>query len=93
LKLIENKGKSSDLALDGELIDQDEIEIDFLKIAKEILRDHDFSRNHAVPEQLIEHQVRTIFNISIDENPEDRQAESKEACGILEIEQLSLFAA
>jgi hypothetical protein len=37
--------------------------------------------------------VRTIFNISIDEKPEDRQVESKEGCGILEIEQLSLFAA
>jgi SNF2 family DNA or RNA helicase len=93
LKLIENKGKSSDLALDGELIDQDEIEIDFLKIAKEILRDHDFSRNHTVPEQVIEDQVRTIFSLSIDEKPEDRQIESKEPFYILETEQLSLFAA
>jgi predicted kinase len=57
------------------------------------LRDHDFSRNHTVPEQVIEDQVRTIFSLSIDEMPEDRQVESKEACCILEIEQLSLFAA
>jgi SNF2 family DNA or RNA helicase len=92
LKLIENKGKSSDLALDGELIDQDENEIDFLKIAKEILTEHDFTRNHAVPEQLIEKQVRSIFNVC-PESEVEILLMPKEAVSLLEIEQLSLFAA
>jgi len=92
LKLIENKGKSSDLALDGELIDQDENEIDFLKIAKEILTEHDFTRNYAVPEQLIEKQVRSIFNVC-PESEVEILLMPEESEFILEIEQLSLFAA
>lgn len=92
LKLIENKGKSSDLALDGELIDQDANEIDFLMIAKEILKGYDFSRNHTVPEQLIENQVKAIFNVPfvvLEEQP----IIPLESNIILETEQLSLFAA
>jgi len=90
LRLIENKGKSSDLALDGELIEQHENEIDFLKIAKEILREHDFSRNHAIPEELVEKQARAIFDGVTD--PVVMQPEPEHSTIFVEAEQLSLFA-
>lgn len=60
-EIIDRKGQSSDLALDGKLLDEAEEQIDFFKIAREIMRDHKRGTEGLLEESEIEDKMISIF--------------------------------
>ena len=60
-EIIDRKGQSSDLALDGKLLDEDEQQVDFFKIAREIMRDHVAGTDGLLDESEIERKMQAMF--------------------------------
>ncbi|GEM_PF-1987963 len=64
-EIIDLKGKSSDLALDGKLIDQNETQVDFFKMAREIINAHQMGTDGLLDEKDIERQMVEMFRMNI----------------------------
>jgi SNF2 family DNA or RNA helicase len=60
-EVIDRKGQSSDLALDGKLMDQEEAQVDFFKIARELLQSHKMGTGGLLSEEDIEHKISELF--------------------------------
>jgi hypothetical protein len=60
-EIIDRKGQSSDLALDGKLMDQDELQVDFFKMAREILKEHKMGADGLLSEEAVERKMIEMF--------------------------------
>ncbi len=60
-EIIDRKGQSSDLALDGKLLDQEEVQVDYFKIAREIVSSHVEGTDGLLEEEDVERQLYELF--------------------------------
>ncbi len=96
-EIIDRKGQSSDLALDGKLLDETEEQVDFFKIAREIMRDHVSGTEGLMSEDEIEQSMKAMFmkNLAVVVGDEHGHAvERRPAPAITRVvvhEQLGLF--
>ena len=60
-EIIDRKGQSSDLALDGKLLDQDEVQVDYFKIAREIMNNNVLGTDGLLSEKDVERQIYELF--------------------------------
>ena len=61
-EIIDLKGQSSDLALDGKLLDQEEVQVDFFKIAREIMKAHKMGTEGLLDESAVERKIMELFH-------------------------------
>ncbi|MFH0989919.1 MAG: DEAD/DEAH box helicase [bacterium] len=64
-EIIDLKGQSSDLALDGKLIDQEEVQVDFYKMAREIIKSHKMGTEGLLDEDDVEQKLIEDYHVNI----------------------------
>jgi hypothetical protein len=60
-EIIDRKGQSSDLALDGKLLENKDVNVDFFKIARELIHEHKHGVEGLLNEVDIERKITELI--------------------------------
>jgi len=60
-EIIDRKGQSSDLALDGKLLDNEDVNVDFFKIARDLINNHKHGVDGLLSETEIERKITELM--------------------------------